>query len=90
MPAKPAKCVMRFAVRLNGCSTVFKDGMPPGVILTQEVVYSADRRRDFRSPMFVAQLMEKQEELLREAVSVDMHEVRRPRKGGNSRTRRKA
>ncbi len=59
----------KFSVRVRGCDQVFADGMEPGEIMYQEVVYQLTDE-DLKHPMFAKALSDKEAEVIKEAIEV--------------------
>jgi len=63
----------KFTLRVKGAEKEFAEGMGPGVLLTQEVVYRTAPKED--SPMFVRALLDQADAILNDTVEVTFEEV---------------
>ena len=63
----------KFTLRVKGCEKEFAEGMGPGVLLTQEVVYKTAPKTD--RPMFVRALLDQADEILNENIEVTFEEI---------------
>lgn len=63
----------QFTLRVKDCKQEFAEGMGPGVLLTQEVVYKTAPKED--RPMFVKALLDQAEDILNANVEVTFEEV---------------
>ncbi len=69
------KKTFKFSVVLDGEETpVFMDGEKQGVVATVEVTYDLTEEQ-YRSPLFANALMQKQREVMEDAVNVTIEEV---------------
>jgi hypothetical protein len=63
----------KFTLRVKGAKKEFAEGMGPGVLLTQEVVYRTAPEED--SPMFVKALLETADTILNDTIEVTFEEI---------------
>lgn len=68
------KKVFKMSVRIKGTEKVFAEGFAPGVIATQELHYDLEPAEYDRS-LFIASLLDKQNEMLKEHVHVSIVEM---------------
>lgn len=64
----------KMSVRILGAKQTFADDLKPGIIATQEIEFTATPE-EFRSPMFIKELVERQDAFLKEHVQVSFEEV---------------
>lgn len=63
----------KFTLRVKDCKKEFAEGMGPGVLLTQEVVYKTAPKKS--SPMFIKALLDQADAILNDHIEVDFEEV---------------
>lgn len=63
----------KFTLRVKGCKKEFAEGMGPGVLVTQEVVYKTAPKK--ANMMFVKALLDQADEILKDSVEVTYEEV---------------
>jgi hypothetical protein len=64
----------RMEVRVLGAKQSLGGGLGPGVVATQDVEFTATPE-EFNSPMFIRELVERQDAFLKECVQVSVKEV---------------
>jgi len=63
----------KFTLRVKEAKQEFAEGMGPGVLLTQEIVYKTAPKED--GPMFVKALLDQADTILNDTVEVTFEEV---------------
>ena len=67
------RCV-RMAVKIKGCDKVFDEELRPGEIAMQELIFDEDPET-YEGGMFIASLIRREEQFLKDNVEVTMEEV---------------
>ena len=68
------KKTIRFDVAIKGVQKVFKEGMGPGVFVTQEVSFEIDKK-DLDGWLWAATLLQQEERVIKENVEVRIVDV---------------
>lgn len=70
------KITIKFSLQLNGVERVFKEGMGPGVVFTQQATFkNAPEKGEAGYNVFCASLLEYEDEFIKENINILMEEV---------------
>ena len=70
------KVTIKMSLQLKDCEKVFKEGMDPGVVVTQEVVFKdVPEKGESGFNMFCASILNYEDNFLKENVRVVIEEV---------------